>query len=683
MKKIGTMILTSTLVLTMSVTTVFAAPKWDKGWAPPGLMKKGGFSPGIAKKIFNDLDDYPWAKKAVEKMKQKGLIQGYGNGIFAPQKAVTKLETIIMALRVMGWEDETKSITALPKKYKGKAISEWAKGYVTVAYEKGILDDVDMMYFSPEAPAQRHEVAKYVIRALGYEEEAQEHMNVSLPFVDAAAVPQGSVGYVYLVNEMALMRGDDAKRFNPMGTLTRAEMAVLFQRLDGKVDSEIDEGEFSGEVHRVYEETIVVQIDGQLKSFAVDQDDVVVYDNNHRIAYSDIEEGSIVLLEIEDNKVVYIEIREENDQEDKIISRYSGKVAEIKDSEDNITIQDQKMKITFEVIDDVKVYFRNKEGSFDEIKIGDSVIVIVDNKNRAREIYVDREKAEQTDEEIEGVITDIDLSGIYHITIDNQKYGLSKDAQVKIDGKTADLDELLVGMQIEAELEDDIIISIEAESVAFELEGTIKVIEDDKITIKKENDRIVTYKVAEDVKVIIDGESNKDIDDLLIGDVAEFELVNNLIVEIKAKSEFREIEGIVQEVQGDSIEIKIGREIREYTYADIFVVYINGRISRFNNLEKGMEATLRVKNNLVYNIDAEDNEFQVEGTIAAITQTSDGYKLTLSVDDEEFIYEVSEDVTIEIEDEDADLSDLEVDQEGIFEIVNNVIVEINISITNI
>ena len=45
-------------------------------------------------------------------------------------------------------------------------MGQWAYGYINVAYEKGILDNVDMMYFEPSQPALRHEVAKYVIRAL-------------------------------------------------------------------------------------------------------------------------------------------------------------------------------------------------------------------------------------------------------------------------------------------------------------------------------------------------------------------------------------------------------------------------------------------------------------------------------------------------------------------------------------
>ncbi|MBZ4646340.1 MAG: hypothetical protein PWR27_1296 [Petroclostridium sp.] len=536
MKKLISTAVAFTLTLSISTTTVFAG---TKEWAPPGLAKKGfNFPPGIAKKIFDDLDDFPWAKQAIEKMNLKGLIKGYGDGIFAPRNAVTKLETVIMALRIMGWESEAKDITNLPKKYKGKEVADWAKGYITVAYEKGILDDVDMMYFNPQEPAKRHEVAKYVIRALGYDEEAQRHMDEELPFVDAPAVPQGSVGYVYLSHEMKLMQGDNEKRFNPMGTLTRAEMAVLFQRVDDKVDSEIDEDEIKGEVYRIDEDKITLKIDGQIKSFEID-DDVIAYDEDARINYLDIQLGSTVLLQFEDGEVVYIEIVDENDENDKIITRYTGTVVNInKNTPRTITIQNQKMKLMFEVIDDAEVYFKNIKGSFAEIKADDGVAIVVDNKNRVRVIYVDREREEQN---------------------------------------------------------------------------------------------------------------------------------------------LQEVEGTIQEVKREAIKVKVGNTIQEYRYASIFVVYINGNVSRFSNLEKGMDVELELKNGLVYEINAEDNEFQVEGQIDTITQTNNGYELALEVNNQRFIYKISDNINITIEGAiNKEITDLKVGQKGKFEIVNNTIVEITI-----
>ena len=681
MKRVISVILVLTFLLSTGMTTVFAYGNENRGCTPLSWVNSKNRKPAIMiKNVFIDIEEIPWARQAIEKMKLKGLIKGYGDGRYAPRKAVTKLESIIMALRIMGWEEEAKSIRKLPKQYKGKKVGQWAYGYVAVAYQKGLLDNVDLMYFDPQAPAARHEVAKYVIRALGYEDEADEYMNAKLPFVDAAAVPQGSVGYVYLVNDMGLMQGDDLKRFNPMGTLTRAEMAVLFQRLDRKVDSDIDEDEYVGEVHRVYRERITLKVDGQLKSFEVEEDDVIVYDRNSRIDYWDIKRGSTVLVELEDDEVVYIEVIDKDDQNNKIISKYTGTIKDIEKSNPrSLTINMQKMQVIFEVIDKVQVHFKDGKGSFNELKVNDNITVVVDNKNRARRIYVKRKSEGQNGEEIEGFITSLDLFGNYHITIDNTKYRLSKKAEVVIDGEKETLKDLTKGMRVEAILRDDYIVSVHAKDAVLEIEGEIKDIDDDEISIKKENGNVVTYGLAEDLEIEIGGKKNMDLEDLAVGDVGEFEIVNNVVVRIDVDDQFKEVEGIITEVDEKSISIEVYDKTEEYKFANLLVIDIEGYNDTLSNLEKGMEAKLKVRNGLVYGINAKDHEFEVEAEIYSILQIGSTTKLTLTFDKQKVTYEVSDNAEIDIDDMDnAGVFDLKVGQEGEFEVVNRTIIKMEI-----
>jgi len=538
MKRIISIILVLTFTLALFTTTVFADSRKGKGSTAPGMAKKELKLPkGISKKVFDDIDDMHWAKQAIELMKSKGLIRGYSERIFAPDNAVTKLETIVMALRIMGWEEETKYIKELPKKYKAKKIDDWGKGYVTVAYEKGILDDVDMLNFNPNEPAKRYEVAKYVIKALGYEEEAQDYMDEDLPFIDAELVPQGAVGYVYLVNDMGLMKGDHRQAFNPMGTLTRAEMAVLFRRLDEKVDSDVDNGEYEGTINRIDDEKITLNIDGKSKSFEV-SDDVVVYKDNRRIDYSDLEVGLKVIITIDDDdEVVSIEVIDKESDREKIITKFKGKVIGIVTrGSKEISVKVDTMKVTFEIVDHVKVYFDDELGKFDEIEIGDEVSVIVDSRNRARVIYVNREKIMEVIETVKGYITDIDLKGSYNLEIDNLRYSLSDDAEVEIDGRT-----------------------------------------------------------------------NKDLDDLRIGYYVKCKLVDDVITEIDAENRFKEINGIIEDVDKDTIEVLIGSRLKKFKFADSVEIYIDGDESVYDNLEEGMKVELKVINDVVYEIYAEED----------------------------------------------------------------------------
>ncbi|WP_459195864.1 S-layer homology domain-containing protein, partial [Wukongibacter baidiensis] len=301
MKKIVSFVLVMTFVITTSFSVSFADP-WKHGSGkklPPGLKKKGHLPPGIAKK-FNDIDDYVWAEDAIEKMVEKGVIKGIGEGLFAPKREVTKLEAIVMALRVMGEEDEAREYQVKIKQGKRKLeikdrLQEWAYGYVALAEEKGILDEADILYFKLNEPAKRHEVAKYIVRALGYEDEAQDHMDEDLDYKDASFIPQGSVGYIYIANKEKIIQGYEDETFRPLNTVTRAEMAVMVDRVDDEIDED-ELKEYEGEVEDIDNDYDWIKIDigSRDKKFDITSKTEVVFEDDIEGDIEDIEVGDEV-----------------------------------------------------------------------------------------------------------------------------------------------------------------------------------------------------------------------------------------------------------------------------------------------------------------------------------------------------------------------------------------------------
>lgn len=517
MKRFVAVLTIITIVLSFCVIPAYADPPWSEGGngVPPGLHKQNKVPPGLARKAFEDADEMRWAQRAIEKLKSKGLVKGRKNGLYDPRGNVTKLEAVIMALRVMGWEDLASNFDFLPANYSGESVGEWAYGYINVACEKGILDDVDMMYFEPGEPALRHEVAKYVIRALGYEEEALGKMDGDLPFTDASLVPSGSIGYVYLVYDFELMIGNNG-RFNPLGTLTRAEMAVLFERLDNKVDSDVTEEEIKGETVKLYADSIKIETETGTELFYISQD-VIVYDHDDRIPYIGIQDGSYVLMVLQDGLVVYIEVMDRDDDEDKILYKYKGTVVYADEESGELCILDKRLKLVFEITDGTVIVINGNEEDLGSVRAGDTAQIRVDFKNRAREIEIERENRQET----EGIITALDLSGIYHITVSDNVYGgtryrLSGDAEVTVDNDEASLEDLIVGMSAELTLDDKTVIKVSAENTELEFEAEIVSIGDVTITVLTEDDTKVTYYLSEDVIIVVDDEddSNVGINDL-------------------------------------------------------------------------------------------------------------------------------------------------------------------------
>lgn len=58
---------------------------------------------------FNDVDSdatVSWAKDSITKMTDAGYIKGYEDGTFRPYRAITKIESLILMSRMLGYENK-------------------------------------------------------------------------------------------------------------------------------------------------------------------------------------------------------------------------------------------------------------------------------------------------------------------------------------------------------------------------------------------------------------------------------------------------------------------------------------------------------------------------------------------------------------------------------------------------
>ncbi len=58
---------------------------------------------------FNDVESdatVSWAKDSITKMTDAGYIKGYEDGTFRPYRAITKIESLILMSRMLGYENK-------------------------------------------------------------------------------------------------------------------------------------------------------------------------------------------------------------------------------------------------------------------------------------------------------------------------------------------------------------------------------------------------------------------------------------------------------------------------------------------------------------------------------------------------------------------------------------------------
>jgi len=466
---------------------------WSKKWEHKRVKK------------FDDIEKNYWANQYIERMAAKNLIVGDGNGKFIPNKATKNIEAITMIIRIMGWEDEAKAITELPDGFKHLDVPKWSVGYIVLAYNKGLIKDAELEFFQANSAIKRYVVAKYIIRALGMEEEAIANMDKSLAYKDAGSIPLGNSGYIYLISKLELMSGYK-NLFNPNGNFSRAEMATLFSRLDDKIESEKDEvemGEFVQSVNGI----ITILKDNDQERYLLSEN-VLIYDaEGKEILLSDLKVGVKLQLEFFDHKVVYIEIIEK--ETDKILKIYNGEVSKVvkATTESLLTILVDDVEKTFVIGEETEIKKEGQTGTLkaDDIKIGDLVkITEITEGDRVMVKEIEIQVSEPVISVYEGQVYSLTQTTTDKlITIYKEDQGrtfvISDETVIKIEGKTEEVSvsDIKIGDMVKIiEIEDDDSVKVTEIEIQVE-EPVTKVYEGLVISLAETStEKLVTIRIG-------------------------------------------------------------------------------------------------------------------------------------------------------------------------------------------
>jgi len=233
-KKLTLMSVVVLLVIALTAGTALAVSPWqDKG-----NKGKGGKGDKVQIHNFSDVSPNHWACKRIKAMAKKGIIKGYGKGIFRPNAAVSNIEALTMIVRFTQEvdADDLKDAEADAKEYKG--IPRWAKGYVAIALEEDILDKDDLEDFRPNAAAKRADVVILLGRALDVDPDDDYE---DLDFKDLEQIPQEALDYLPYLVEKGYITGYHNRKFMPNKPVTRAELANILAKIDADVDEDDEE----------------------------------------------------------------------------------------------------------------------------------------------------------------------------------------------------------------------------------------------------------------------------------------------------------------------------------------------------------------------------------------------------------------------------------------------------------
>ena len=138
-----------------------------------------GLTISVSAATFPDVPENHWASGEIHRSLELGFFQGDQSGNFGVGRAMTRATFTVVLCRFFGWEmsEPTRPI------YQDVPTDAWYASAVEAAYHHGALTD-QRTEFRPSAPITREEVAVMLVRALGYGSIAGLTQDLYCPFQD-------------------------------------------------------------------------------------------------------------------------------------------------------------------------------------------------------------------------------------------------------------------------------------------------------------------------------------------------------------------------------------------------------------------------------------------------------------------------------------------------------------------
>ena len=154
---------------------------------------------------------------AVETLACAGIVDGYPNGTFQPNRDVTRAEFVKMLDLTIGLQPVANGVT----RFTDVPTTAWYAPYVAAAVARGIVDGVTATSFAPNAPMTRQQMAVMLARALDLTGTTR------LSFSDTDQIASWALPSVEAAVQAGYLKGLPNGTFEPLAPTTRADAAYV------------------------------------------------------------------------------------------------------------------------------------------------------------------------------------------------------------------------------------------------------------------------------------------------------------------------------------------------------------------------------------------------------------------------------------------------------------------------
>lgn len=176
---------------------------------------------------FRDLDNVAWAQEAILSLARLGVISGRGDGVFAPNEAVTREEFAKMLILALEFETIDADVG-----FSDAETGAWYESYVETAAKWGIAVGNGDGTFGIGVSITRQDAVVMISRALKLR-GIELPDNKTVPFEDDIEIAAYAKEAVYLLAQGGVIQGVGDNRFAPVQEITRAEAAKMIYGIRG------------------------------------------------------------------------------------------------------------------------------------------------------------------------------------------------------------------------------------------------------------------------------------------------------------------------------------------------------------------------------------------------------------------------------------------------------------------
>ncbi len=179
---------------------------------------------------FTDVANH-WAKDAINDMGSRMVVTGVGSSTYEPNRSITRAEFAAVVVRALGLQKGTTESA-----FGDVTLTDWFNGYVDTATSYSLITGYDSTSYGPNDAITREQAMAIITRTMKI-----AGMNVSLTdseesaflskYTDGASISSYAREGAAACLKAGIITGTSATEISPKDCVTRAEVAVMVQRL--------------------------------------------------------------------------------------------------------------------------------------------------------------------------------------------------------------------------------------------------------------------------------------------------------------------------------------------------------------------------------------------------------------------------------------------------------------------